>query len=745
MISKTAIEFFGLDAKSLRPRFEPAPGTTRDPNVDRMIKRWRARAQQGRDMNLKNYKLYQAIDHCWDSGLRQTTQTMMSMLRDLTDSGGKDVDAVAVAKSWDMQHLISIQKDPKTGKDSPVLDFPVMQQVILGLPRSFTMMRVSRILNERLQVPLMKYEAAWTTDINRLRTEVGTQRIEQGNREFGYAATYCECVQAAATYGEQLQFIEEEWYQDTDYVETTDEVGNKTIQGVIGKEGLRYVLPHRSRCSIDMDYPAYTINTDTGCRWANYWRTSTFGSVKEQKYWNTDRITRSDRFGDAKWMHYFQTTGQCRMSAGFENTKFSQIDRERQIDGGTTYYSADQDDQPVWVTHHFERMNPREEFGDPKMPDCHLWFRIVLASDDTPIYVTALPDRPVTYWPYEPVGAKSVQSSMVIELMPYGEHASNIVTQGLISLDQNLANLNFFNKDAGIDQQLMEDTMKNSRHQRFRKLVFVGFSGRQMLKQMTDMSQVFQSYRFPQMDVQNHLIMLQRLLEIMRQVVGMSEQEIGGASSHEQSAEEIKTIHSATSQRAEYVAAWMDFAFEAWKRQLWVYYMTMGSLRAFASLGPEFTKIVQEAGFKIEQQKDSRGRMIVSCGLSDLRVEQFVAQRDGPNRIPWTTVGGQMLSFLQVFMGSQLAQQLQPVQTVKLVNDALESLQFPRNFRIELSEEQISGEVSQATQTYVQQQIAELVKQIKSFVDKEVQAGVKEATPPAPETVLHNPMFIGAQ
>jgi hypothetical protein len=58
----------------------------------------------------------------------------------------------------------------------------------------------------------------------------------------------------------------------------------------------------------------------------------------------------------------------------------------------------------------------------------------------------------------------------------------------------------------------------------------------------------------------------------MQRAVGMSEQEVGGTASHEQSAEEIRTIHTATGHRAEYVASWVDFSFEAWKRQLFTFY-----------------------------------------------------------------------------------------------------------------------------------------------------------------------------
>jgi len=756
VISKRAIKAFRLDAESLRHLFEPKPGETAwtpHPAVKRLVDRWKARAQQGRDENLRQYRLYAALDHCWESGFRQTTQTLMSMVRDLQDYGPKGqggVDAVAIAESWGLTHLVSATHDPKTGVTSKTLDFPLLQEVILGLPRAFTMMRVARIMTERLQVPLMKYEPAWTTKINQFRTEVGTQRIEQGNREFGYSATYCEATQGAAKYGQQLMFISEQWYEMKDYVDLQDEQGNITIKGVVGKEGVRYVLPHPGRSCIDSDYAAYTINNDVGPRWANYWRTTKVGSAKAAGYWNKERISRSDRFGDPQWVAYFQATGSCRMATNFDQTRFSQLDRERNLDRGTTYYSAHEDDQPVWETHHFERFNPKNEFTDVKdgcaitdengkpvdLPDCDVWFRVVLASDDTPLYVTALPSCPVVCWPWEPVGANSVQSSILLELMPYGDHGSNIMTQSLVGLDQNGANFTIFNQDVGLDYAKVEKEIIGSRAKRARKLCILGASFKNLAHRDVDLDSVFKSYRFPQLDVQGHLVMLGQLIGIMKQVAGMSDQEVGGSASHEQSAEEIRTIHTATGHRAEYVAAWLDFAFEAWKRQLWTYYAAYGTLPAFASLGPEFLATIQQLAEQklvdVVSDPDEDGNTIVSVDFSRCRVEQFVAQRDGPNRIPWVTIGGQMLNFLQVFMAAPVSQAIPPESIIEMVNGALDALQFPRSFRVPVGPQEATGGVSPATQQFVLEKLKELVPQIKAFVDQEVKKGMGSVQPPPP-------------
>jgi len=736
VISSQAIIAAGLDASSLRKRFEtPTLGLAEK----RLVERWRARAQQGRDNNLENYKLYAAIDAAWDAGFRQTAQTLIGLIRDLSESSGEDSSAaMETARRWGFTHLITDEKDPKTGKPTgkKLLSLPVMHGVILSLPRAFTLMRVSRITTERLQVPLMRFDPAYMTDDNQLNCEIATQRVETGNREFGYAETFAEAVQAAAMYGQQIMLVAEEWITENDVFDEKIQDIDPTTGGPavdpntgevlpprviaktkVGKEGLRYVLPHPSRSYIDIDWPAWTFNHDSGVAFLGYWRVTTFKAIRSNTaYWNRDRITRSSMMADPRWSTYFQTTGNRQMSVPYSTNWFSTADREQQLDKATAFYSAAQDDQPVWVTEHFEKINPRVDFDDPSMPDAEIWFRIVLASDDTPIYVTALVERPGCVWLYEPIGSRSLQSSLMIELMPYGDMGTNLLTQALISAEQNLANLTFFDKDV-IDPVDLRSTVENPNRKFFRKLVFKEFSGRKLLRQQADIKSVFQSFRFPQLDVSSHLSLLHELVSFMQRAVGMSEQEVGSTASHEQSAEEIRTIHTATGHRAEYVASWIDFSFEAWKRQMFAYYTQYSTIDAYAFLGGDNAQRVIDAGYVVE--KVGQNGILVRAPMRGMRVEHFAAQRDGPNRIPWVSIGGQMLAFLNGIMGSPLVQVVPPQQLADLVNEGLEALQFPRSFRLRIPPTPESG-VPQVMQEYIQEQLAALAGQVKTFVAQQI-------------------------
>ncbi len=163
-----------------------------------------------------------------------------------------------------MTHLLAPDMDPKTGlpNGKKSLNLPALYSVILSLPRAYTLMRISRIVNERMSSPFMKYEPAFSSDQNRLYGDVLTQRVDVMNRDFGFTATFAQAVQGAAKYGQQIQFLQEEWFSRPDYSD-----GPKA-----GKEGLRYTLPHPSRTYYDLNHPLWTLNTGTGCRYAGYWR-----------------------------------------------------------------------------------------------------------------------------------------------------------------------------------------------------------------------------------------------------------------------------------------------------------------------------------------------------------------------------------------------------------------------------------------------------------------------------------------
>jgi len=715
MLSAIDLVNMKLDPASLRVRFD------RDRSLmsvaeQKLCDRWRQRVQGGRDFNLLHYKVFLAIDRALDSDFYQTTQTLIGLLKDL--AGAKDQEAaLSVVNTWNMPHLLEDDVDPKTGLSTGKkrLSLPVLSQVVISIARAYTQNRAARIVNERSSIPLFKYEPAFTTDENKLFCEVITQAVDQISRNFGYAHTLSQAVQGAVSYGQQFAFIAEEWCSKSG-----------------GREGLRYVLPHPNRTYFDTSFPTSSLNTETGLRYCGYWEVTTYGTMRlNAGYWNRDRIRQSYKTLDTNLSVFLQTTGACTLahwpSAG--NGAFvSQLDREAANE--LNFLTAAQDDHPVFKSEHFELVNPRVDFDDTTMPDQEFWFRVVLASDDTPLYVACLPGRPATVFQYEPNDSRIIQSGLTIQVLPYQDHASNLVTQGILSIKQNLANLNMIDSDI-VDPEVFKRDIANPNETLYRKLNFSFYSGRDLEKRGKSPEQAVYSFRFTPLDPSGHLAMIQQLLTILERVTGISAQEVGSQASHEQTRFEQVRIHEGTSQRYEFIAANTDRAIEAWKSQLYTYWTAYGRAETLAMISPELVAQAEASGFTIVGQGPKGALM--KAPANRVRVESFTAQRDGPNRVNWNEIGAQMLGLMSTLAASPEIMAGQNV--IKMFNMAFEALGMPKSFRLE--------EPPQATpdiQSYITEQLQEFANQAKGYVREELQTLLTTLAANAPTAVSPMPV-----
>lgn len=698
-----------LDTASLRARFD-RDRSLMTPAEQQLVRRWQARAQAGRDFNLTHYKVFLAIDRALDSDFYQTTQTLIGLLKDL--AAAKDQEAAkSVVNTWNMPHLLEDDVDPKTGVSTGKkrLSLPVLSQVVISLARAYTQNRVSRIVNERTSIPLFKYEPAYSTDQNKLYCEVITQAVDQISRNFGYAHVLAQAVQGAVSYGQQFMFIAEEWCSKSG-----------------GREGLRYVLPHPNRTYYDTSFPTATLNTETGVRYLGYWEVTTYGTMRlNAGYWNRDRIRQSYKAMDTSISVYLQTTGSCAMAhwpSAAPGAFVSQLDRESNNE--TNFLTSAQDDHPVFKTEHFELVNPRIDFDDPTMPDEEFWFRVVLASDDTPLYVACLPGRPATVVQYEPNDSRVIQSGLTLQVLPYQDHATNLVTQGILSIKQNLANLNMVDTDI-VDETEFKKSVVNANETLYRGLNFGYFSGRELANRGGVPERAIHSFRFTPLDPSGHLAMIQQLLSILERVTGISAQEVGSFASHEQSAEEIRAIHSSTSQRYEFVAANVDRAIEAWKSQLYAYWTAFGKAENLAMISPELVQAAIDAEFVIDGT-GSKGALI-RAPKDKLRVEAFLSQRDGPNRVSWSDIGGQMLQLLSVVSASPDIMASTGGQVINLLNMAFDALGMPRGFRL-----QAPQQATPDVQSFITEQLQQFAEQTKGYVREELQTMLTTLASAAP-------------
>src|SRR5690606_22827232 len=141
--------------------------------------------------------------------------------------------------------------------------------------------------------------------------------------------------------------------------------------------------------------------------------------------------------------------------------------------------------------------------------------------------------------------------------------------------------------------------LNNSANDLITGLTFADYDSKIFERMGVDPRAAIIPFSLPQKSVTEHVVMLNQIISMMERVVNMSAQEAGSYASHEQSAEERRVIHTATSQRYEYVASWIDRAIEAWKSQLYSYAMQYGKAETLAFISPELVANAEKAGFTI--------------------------------------------------------------------------------------------------------------------------------------------------
>jgi hypothetical protein len=708
----------GLTEENLKAKFtSDAP----EDGIKELKKRISSRIIDGRTFSFTHWKLWQAIDALCETPFRQASS---AVLMQLSDRNPTSEETLKTAGNWGLTHLIQERQDPKTGKKTTFLDIPKFFNVFVPLARSFSLVRAAKLTTDRIQVPLFKWEPPHDTPSLRKKCEVLTDRVEGMTNTLGYRHAMQQVIRKAVEYGQQLQFIQENWYAE----KQLDVDGDETVV----KEGLRFKLPHPSWTYYDQNCPPAGFNSDIGPEFGGYWMVKRYAEVSgNKKLWNRDRIAFSNQnFSDARATSFFQQNGCVLAGVNFRTPDWSNLQRETEQ---SSLYTSNHHDSPVMLAHHFEKLVPKDYgLGDYEYP---VWMWFIVASDDTILYAAPLPHCPITYWGYDTDDTRLFNVSMTLECAPWEMAISNLFTQQLLSVKSNLANLSFINSDF-VDEPTRK-LISNLGQAYYTQLNLVPISGRQLLRQQSKVNEAVHSVQFPRHDVNGTMAAIQMAINLMERSLVMSAQEVGSTASHEQSAEEMRAISSSTSVRLGYTGLGIDNAIYALKGQLYAYLMAYGDSEFYGYVSPDDMeqKDLEAIGFTVNEKGGDKWK--VSIAKSALRMEQFSSVRDGQDRSNSVAIGTQMVQLLAPLSG-KLLEAVPADQVVGLFNRVLDVFQLPRDWRLKpMSQEQqmqaqMTGPDGQpnpnapASQEWVVQQITGLAEQIAQAM-KSQQEGTQQA------------------
>jgi hypothetical protein len=356
-------------------------------------------------------------------------------------------------------------------------------------------------------------------------------------------------------------------------------------------------------------------------------------------------------------------------------------------------------------------MNPKTEgLGDY---DGEVWFRFLVANDCTPLWVAPLPGPPATYWGYDSDDSRMYDASVVQQAAPYEFWVGNLLTQQLLSIKANLANLTFYNEDF-VTQEVV-DALQNHGEKYYRRPNFFPLSGKYLQRLRSgsaSMEDSFYSAKFPKSDTNTIPATISMILTLMERLLGISAQEAGAQASHQQSAEEMRVISSSTGSRIEYTNLGIDDGVTAWKRQLYDYQMAYGCESFYGYVTAEGTTEADltRLGFTVVAKGDDKIK--VKGNKTAIELDLFSSVRDGKNRVNPAEIGQQMVQLLAPF-APKLAMAMPPGDIAKMFNGVLNMFDLPRDWRIPTD---LEDQGALASEEWVVQQITGLGQKIGQMI-----------------------------
>lgn len=728
MIDLQILEKHGVTVEKLKAQFTKDPPDP-DSKVKPLMDLIRSRINEGVTRNLKESRHWAAIDLAFDSAFYQVTPTLARAVL----SGKLSSEAVLkAAQDWGLSHLIT--ETSVGGQSQKTVDLPSFFAITVPIAKAYVLIRTAKIFNDRNLYPLFKYEPARLTLTNRMRCEMITDRVQAMVSQMDYVGIMRQAILNKNIYGINLMFPAECWYTEKQTVEKDGKEDDRTV-----REGLRYNLPHPSRVFWDLNYRLGTFNSDTGCSYAGYWQVQRYGDIKDNDaYWNVDKIS----FG-TNWFSFSPTffatvypcvinfpsqCGSCSTTSpagGATSTGVSNAggagatDRE----GQAGFYASEQVDQSVTLTQLFMKIRPdKYGLGTYKHP---VWFRFVVASDTTVIYAEPLAYSPVIYRGYDAHEERQLNTSLVLEAIPFQDHITNLLTQQLLTIKQNLISAVFFNEDAvgtGTSKKI-----QNLGQKLYMEVTFIPFSAKMMQFAGKDLKEAFFPVNFPRLDTTAILAGIRVLLDMMERVLVMSAQEIGAAATHEQTAQETRVISQSTSNRLNFTASYDDDADLAWKKQLYDALMAYGGDEMYAQVSMEATEDVKKAlgklGFTVEEEGDAtkNTKTLVKGGKTALLYEEFASNRAASDRIDNIALSNAMVQLLQVVITNpQMFAAIGTVQAVKIVNEIAQLAGFYKDFKLEV----MPGSSPEEIQKQAQEQIGQMLAQMKQAIEQQMAQAV---------------------
>lgn len=640
--------------------------------IDELIERIWQRVKNGRDWNFGNFSTIHAMDLIWDAPFRQVSPTLIASI---CEKHGANTDEVKNALTGLGLNLDAVlwdtgQKDPKTGQPIMAVNVPSFFAITVPMVRALLTTRRSKIVNDRNREPFFEYKAATQSKKNRVRCEVITSRVQNIAKDYDYYGVMNQAVLQMFLYPTGcLAFTKEEW----DYSEQlrTKEGGKE--EKFREREGLRFHTPHPGRMFWDVAHPLRTFNTDTGCTFAGYWDVVRYGDILDNEgCYNTDKIS----IGDTGWFgtHWFWRTvySTCvpkipvpQYPAGMSK----QADREQWL-ADNQHYNGDMREASVMRCEYREKLNPKLwGLGDY---DHDIWCRFVTAGDGTIIYAAPLCYTPVAVFKDNGDDKRLGDATLALQLAPYQDMLSNLLSQLILSVKQNLANLTLVEKSVVTEESLKK--LINQGEAYYRAINYQRYDAKDLARLFGGaIPPAIISHRFPPQDINGIFMAMKTVIDMAERVLQFSAQEIAQAASHEQTKREVDVIHQTTNNIIEYTGTAVDAGLNAIARMTYEALMNHGDDEFYAQIPSDHElseKQLTELGITQDEDGETKDKKIrVKAKKSAMELDSFATVPPATKReTNWEAAQALAQFWASTLADPEMKMALGPKQLVEIAN-----------------------------------------------------------------------------
>jgi len=576
---------------------------------------------EGIRWSLKNYRFYISADMAWDTSPVRKENIPLKLYAEGKIDLKKTVEQLkSICKDEDTVEKM-IERDGET-KEIKSIDLTRLYEMDLNLVRPYLRRRIAAQSQKYNNAyPYFKYDPHSKTMVSKLQAEVLNQRIQYVVDQFLYDHDFTQNLRYLFMYSGVLTFIQHPWVKKHQKRKKfVGESKNYEIEDYVEREGVIFHTPHPTRRFYDMRFPLHSINIDHGCNYVGYWDIVQFRDVRNnRRFFNRDSIGLS---GDSLYssnLDYFNYYFSEQLK--FPNAPESSDTEDNLRENQTSYYSASNDDEHTWLSYYYRKIVPsRDGFGDYPYS---VWVKFTVAGEDTVVDAQILPSRPACYMGYEEDDQKILNASMVHEIIPYQDQASNFMSQALYLMK--IQSLLFVSADTDMISTSMrkhiKEFLKGGKY--YSEAMYYEHSGSETEELYGKQIQSKPPIQVTQASMSN---IINELLNNVVTITGlleknqmMSPQELGQYNQRETSAEEASIVNQSTSSLYGYISQGPDEYRTAMKIILYESLLSMGSDKIMVSVPERYPdEVIEKAGFSKIDQK---------YGLLDKRVTNIIGDK----------------------------------------------------------------------------------------------------------------------